>query len=53
MKGWIVIVFTWGKTLPTSCRSMVGIGGRKGRTEMGAEARQMSQCLKFPTQCQN
>ena len=30
---------------------MVGIGGRKGRTEMGVEARQMFQCLEFPT-CQ-
>ena len=37
--------------MPTSWRSMVGIGGRKGRTEMGVEARQMFQCLEFPT-CQ-
>ena len=26
---------------------MVGTGGRKGRTEMGVEARHMFQCLQF------
>ena len=40
-------MFTWGMTLPRSWRSMVGRGGRKGRTEMGAEAKHMSQCLHF------
>ena len=36
---------TWGMTLPTSWSSIVGIGGRKGRTDMGVEAKQMFQCL--------
>jgi len=35
----------WGMTLPTSWSSIVGIGGRKGRTDMGVEAKQMFQCL--------
>ena len=38
---------TWGMTLPTSWSSIVGTGGRNGRTDMGVEAKQMFQCLRY------